>query len=385
MFFFEKKNQKTFATLVSELPAAPRPIRKSLLLLFFRKEDLPFSFRGAAYSDCGSRKNLTCLQIGVGADMRALLMCGALAVPAAAQAKPLDIGYHHPDVYHVFSGPAHDALLRARQAGTLEPLPSWSHAFSINGVAYNYTLLGTDPALGAATTTIPTVLVPVRLHAPGVMVNGHDLLLDATHIMKSVLDSPIFTPAVFDSGTLQFTDAMLHAEFQQAPADWHLIFAPKVGPTLDIVAPAGTVTAQISKSGNVLAIINDDKILDDPIFSEVRHRYSPYMYVIFVTYNATEHDALGYHADQISKDGTSATVYVYNSWLVGVQDLIGIGSPDADTFGHEMSETVHDALGSAGPWNGATGSTRTGASRITSKPATRWKTRLPRCRITRSM
>jgi hypothetical protein len=41
VFFFEKKNQKTFAPL-RVLPATPRQRVKSLLLLFFRKEDLSF-------------------------------------------------------------------------------------------------------------------------------------------------------------------------------------------------------------------------------------------------------------------------------------------------------------------------------------------------------
>jgi hypothetical protein len=35
---FEKRT-KNFCDLASKLPAPPRPIRKSLLLLFFRKED----------------------------------------------------------------------------------------------------------------------------------------------------------------------------------------------------------------------------------------------------------------------------------------------------------------------------------------------------------
>jgi len=42
MLFFEKKNQKTFARLS---PASPRQKRKSLLLLFFRKEVLAFCLR----------------------------------------------------------------------------------------------------------------------------------------------------------------------------------------------------------------------------------------------------------------------------------------------------------------------------------------------------
>jgi hypothetical protein len=41
MFFFEKKNQKTFDTWRA-LPERRAPKDKSLLLLFFRKEDLSF-------------------------------------------------------------------------------------------------------------------------------------------------------------------------------------------------------------------------------------------------------------------------------------------------------------------------------------------------------
>jgi hypothetical protein len=40
MFFFEKKNQKTF-TLLRALPARRAPLGKSFLFLFFKKEDLP--------------------------------------------------------------------------------------------------------------------------------------------------------------------------------------------------------------------------------------------------------------------------------------------------------------------------------------------------------
>jgi hypothetical protein len=40
MFFFEKKNQKTFASRSLAIRACERG-HKSLLLLFFRKEELP--------------------------------------------------------------------------------------------------------------------------------------------------------------------------------------------------------------------------------------------------------------------------------------------------------------------------------------------------------
>jgi hypothetical protein len=44
MFFFEKKNQKTFIPFGACTCVGAPPGSKSLLLLFFRKEDLPSFF-----------------------------------------------------------------------------------------------------------------------------------------------------------------------------------------------------------------------------------------------------------------------------------------------------------------------------------------------------
>jgi hypothetical protein len=41
VFFFEKKNQKTFVPLRA-LPARPAPPTTSFLLLFFKKEGFPY-------------------------------------------------------------------------------------------------------------------------------------------------------------------------------------------------------------------------------------------------------------------------------------------------------------------------------------------------------
>jgi hypothetical protein len=40
MFFFEKKNQKTFTPLRARQPGNTRPMTRSFLLLFFKKEAL---------------------------------------------------------------------------------------------------------------------------------------------------------------------------------------------------------------------------------------------------------------------------------------------------------------------------------------------------------
>ncbi len=264
---------------------------------------------------------------------------------ANAMGAKLNPGYHTPPELDGRAGPMHEALMRGIAAGSLQTLPSWSHGFSIEGQSYSYTLLGTDPDLGAATTVIPTVLVPIRLVVSDYIVNGAPLVLDATPQMKDIENSPIFTASKFDSGNLQFADAMLHAEFPQASKKWHLLFAPSVAPTIEVVAPAGAVQIYQSKSGKYLGVINNGPLLNKVFTDVLKNQSTANTYVVFVTYNALYAGAFGFHSDYVNKDGTAATVWAYNSWLKGVNDLFTLPSPDADTFAHEIAETVHDALG----------------------------------------
>lgn len=245
-----------------------------------------------------------------------------------------------------FRTPATDALMRAHLAdGSLQTLPSWSQGFTVAGTQYSYTLLGTDPGNGATTTTIPTLLVPLRITVSDYMVNGKPLVLDATPQMASVEASPIFTPAKFDVGTLQFADAMLHAEFPAAPKGWHLNFAPSVAPAIDVTAPAGAVQITPGKHGKYLGIITNGAFLNKPFQDVLEHGSTSAQYVIFISYNSLFGGAFGFHTAYTNKAGTATTVWAYNSWLVGLDNLVKPASPDSDTFAHETAETVHDALG----------------------------------------
>lgn len=279
----------------------------------------------------------------------ALLTATALLLPAAAAAAPALIARDYtmpPALAAALHPPAMDRAMRAAAAaGRLHSLPSWTAGFTIQGTKYSYTLLGTDPARGPAITQIPTVLVPFRLTVPDYLVNGAPLVLDATPQMQSIIESPIFTAAKFDTGHLQFADAMLHAEFQMAPKGWHLIFNPSVAPVLNVTAPAGAVQVMQSKSGQYLGIVNQPAFLN-AAFGQVLAKYNTGdVYVVFVSYNWLLGGAFGFHSSTNNKDNTAATVWAYNSWLVGVNDLFTLPSPDADTFAHEIAETVHDALG----------------------------------------
>ncbi|MBA3914669.1 MAG: hypothetical protein H0X25_12650, partial [Acidobacteriales bacterium] len=71
-------------------------------------------------------------------------------------------------------------------------LPYWQGAFSIAGKDYNYTLLGQPPQNGG-TTTIKTIIVPIKLTFVDLSGGGKDpVVLDATKIVPEILNSPIF-------------------------------------------------------------------------------------------------------------------------------------------------------------------------------------------------
>ena len=279
-------------------------------------------------------------------DIRRVFVAGLVGLapvvaPAAASPK-LNPGYHYPDVDGARAGALHEAIVNGMRAGAVQTLPSWTQGFSINGTQYSYTMLGTNPAQGGVTTNIPTVLVPIRLTVPDYLVKGQPLVLDATPTMPDILNSPIFTASKFDSGNLQFEDAMLHAEFPTAPKGWHLIFTPSIAPTIDVTAPSGTVSVYQSKSGRYLGVVTDGKVFGKPISEALRKKFSANTYVVFVSYNSLFAGAFGFHSAYMNKAGTAVTVFTYTSWLEGVNDLFSLPSPNSDTFAHEISESTHD-------------------------------------------
>ncbi len=81
-----------------------------------------------------------------------------------------------------------------------------------------YTLVGRDPRQ-AGTTTIPTLLVPVRLRFETKKVAGKSFVLDAAADVSSIEHSPIFAGFAFPrERPTQYADALLRATLQDTPA-----------------------------------------------------------------------------------------------------------------------------------------------------------------------
>lgn len=239
-----------------------------------------------------------------------------------------------------------DAVKQALVSGKLETVPTWSHGFNIGNASYSYTLVGTPPH-SAEQTSIPAIIVPIRLTILGYFVHGHPLVLDATKISAAVKGSPIFYPSFYASGIRQFADAMLHAEFPHAPKAWSTELSPSVAAAIDITIPRGDAKVLTAKSGRLVAIIRDDSLIDRPIAEWTRDNSAPDTLAIFNTFNALEHDAFGYHSFLYSDQKSQARLYIYNSWFEDVGDVLGIPSPSATTLSHEVAESVHDPLGTS--------------------------------------
>ena len=256
-------------------------------------------------------------------------------------------GYHHRLDVNLATKADWDAFKSLAASGALATLPTNSASFTIAGQSYDYTLVGTAPTT-ALTTIIPTVIVPIRLTVSDYSVDGvHPVVFDGTRAVASMLGSPIFQASPYAAGNLQFIDAMLHTEFPAAPRRWHTLFSPSVAAPIDIVAPPGAVRVIKTRDGHLLGVIKDGSIIDvgqgAPINAWLRAS-SPQTYVVFVTYNALEASAFGYHAFFYTQKKASATVYTYTSWLEGVNDAFTVPSPDATTLAHEIAEVVHDPL-----------------------------------------
>jgi hypothetical protein len=131
-----------------------------------------------------------------------------------------------------------------------------------NGVTYPYTMVGTDPAKGDMTTTIPTVIIPFRFTFDSSADPNN--VLDGTDRVQATIQSPVFqgaeigaaanatasappdqpgvapSPRVINepSDTTQLGDAISRAQWGKSGSSYHVLLGqPTVAATQNIVVP----------------------------------------------------------------------------------------------------------------------------------------------------
>lgn len=222
---------------------------------------------------------------------------------------------------------------------------------SLGGTQLPFNIVGTNPALGGATTTVPTVIVPIK-----VVYQEAGISLDGTNLVPAVENSPIFLTSDYeargiDLGDTQYGDALQRAEFQNLPGfsqNYHVLLGtPTIAPTLTItVTSSSQGNLYRLKSGDLLGVLAES-FFDSQLNAQI-HKYTANTVPIFLTDNVFEaFDGtlstcciLGYHASQGPPAATAKT-WIYAAYtepgtfvdnvIVDVQDL-----------SHEVAEWLND-------------------------------------------
>jgi hypothetical protein len=234
---------------------------------------------------------------------------------------------------------------------------------SLGGKQIPFNIVGSNPANGAATTTIATFIVPIKVVfatpaaklLPGTL-NG---FLDGTEPVSATQNSPIFLDADYtvggtDLGITQYGDALQRGEFHNIPGfsqDYHVLLGtPTVMPTQTVTVTDPTQGNLYKlKSGTLLGVVASGVLESQVIIPTVRdpHTLSSTL-PIFLTDNVFESSdgtintccVLGYHNSQVPPATTAKTLIYAAHTEKGT--FRGDVILDVQALSHEVAEWLND-------------------------------------------
>jgi len=249
-------------------------------------------------------------------------------------------------------GNAEDAMAQSFIAANI---PMWSSSFKVGTTTFNFTMIGTNPASGNATTSVPVVIIPIRFHfangnalSPAVNACG-----DTATPLARVTNSPIFKNAAYtvgttSVGTTQYVDAYQRANFwntvRVSAPNYHVLLGPvtqKAVQTINVPAAQGTTqVGPCAKIGTVNINFFDLKAQGLITTLGIPATSLPLFvdYNTFFTFNGC--CILGYHS------ATTAN----HTYAVAAYSDPGIfpaaaGIRDIHALSHEVGEWMDDPFG----------------------------------------
>lgn len=238
-------------------------------------------------------------------------------------------------------------------------VPTWGGSFAYNGTTYPYRMVGTDPAAGSTSTTVPTEIVPLRVvFADGAVYDG-SAKTDVTVV------SPVFETAAFPSDETQYGDAIQRANFwaniSTTSPNWHVLLGrPTVLPTQTITVPSGHgMESPAPGNGQTIGLI-DQHWFSTRLQNMLGSLHiDPTSLPIFLTYNTftytpTQCCTLGFHgASPVAAPNGSGSVngngnqkintYIFAAYM----DPNLVPAPfgdiqDVNILSHEVIEWMND-------------------------------------------
>lgn len=241
------------------------------------------------------------------------------------------------------------------QALAAANVPMWSGSFSYQTTTHTYVMVGTDPALGSATTNVPVVIVPLKFNfTGGVSLSAEsNVCHDTETALQRVQNSPIFqsvsfSPGGMNVGNTQYIDAFQRANFWSSVSasspNYHVLLSPvTVEPlqTISVSKRSGTTVAgPCARIGEV-----DINFFDSQAQSLLRNLGIPSTsFPIFIDYNTflTSNRScciLGYHSATSSNQTYAFAAYSDP----GIFTAPGIR--DIHALTHEIGEWMDDPFG----------------------------------------
>jgi len=245
-----------------------------------------------------------------------------------------------------------------RVVGNLSPnanrgltVPYWSDSFSYQGLTYKYSMVGTDPKRGSATTTVSTVIIPMRfVFENGLVSDAATDLIDGQTSIEGMNSSPIFQNFDFATGgthvgNTQYGDAFQRANFWNSVSrrslDYHVLLGPPtVAPTYEVFVPNSLVTFIPEGNGRVFAKIEESFMRQATDDALAQANISPQKLAIVDWGDVSGTLSAGWHRVRSVAGGIQtyiATGYHARIPLFRYQDIA--------VFSHEVLEWMDDPFG----------------------------------------
>jgi hypothetical protein len=234
-------------------------------------------------------------------------------------------------------------------------LPFYTASYtSLAGKPVTFNIVGTDPSLGANTTSIPTVLVPLKFVFP----NAGNPTLDGTGVLPAVQNSPVFSSANYGTGSVdlgvsQYGDALQRAQFWNLPGfsqGYHVLLGgPSVAQTVTFTVPSGAGNAYAMSNGRYIGVL--DTVYFDQLLTSLIANYQANQLPIFVTDDVYLGSGgviqncciVGFHNSQSGSIGTAKTwIYAAYGEPGTLSDPTGSGFVDVVGLSHEVAEWLND-------------------------------------------
>jgi chitinase len=203
----------------------------------------------------------------------------------------------------------------------------------------SFTLVGRDPAAGG-TTTIPVVLVPVRLSFA-----GKPLVMDASQDVAAITGSPIFKGFAFDGGAPeQYGDALLRKTVRGAADGWHTLLGKPEVRAVRVDVPVGYGYVLTSRSSGRSFAIVDVEFLQREIFKQVPNRAGALVMAVtrntafYALGDATVCCSWGTHG----VDAATGNSFVLASYLHDAPDVVE--DRDVQPLTQQLAEFFSDPL-----------------------------------------